>query len=130
MKKILFCILILSLSGCATSYRQSGTFMLDGYQEKTIAPDTFTVSFKGNLYTNIEKTYAYAMKRAAEITLAHGDSYFEVLNHRNYFAPLHTDTSAGSFTTDLPTSEVTIKIMKQKTAKSYNAQKVFSSVTG
>lgn len=114
------------LTACATSYQSSG--LMGGYQEKQISSDVILVSFKGNGLTSIQKTYSYAMKRAAEVTLKNGYSYFEVLDHRNYYEPQTSYTTSGKFTTDFPISEVKIKMLKTKTAKAYDANKVFAKV--
>jgi|WetSurMetagenome_2_1015567.scaffolds.fasta_scaffold1445785_1 hypothetical protein len=127
MQKIFYLLFItLLLTSCSTGYHSSG--MLGGYQEKFLSSDTAMVSFQGNGLTSVEKTYSYAMKRAAEVTLQRGYTYFEVLNYRNYYVPNTSTTTAGTFTSEFPNSEIKIKFVRVKTAKAYDANKVFSQV--
>ncbi len=129
MKKSLLVLLIaLFLTGCASGYGKYGFFNSGGYQEKSLSSDSVLVTFTGSSYTSIEKTYAYAMRRAAEITLKHGYSYFLVLSNRSYFKKETTETSTVTLTAAWPTSEIKIQFSSHKTAKTYDAKKVLAEL--
>jgi hypothetical protein len=88
-----FLLLGPTLSGCAlagaTGYRPAGSD--GGYSELQLAPDMFRVAFQGNIYTSQEQVADMALLRAADLSLAHGASYFVVLNQlresRSFPAP-------------------------------------------
>ena len=71
----------LALGGCAlssaTGYAPAGSD--GGYSELQLAPDVFRVAFQGNPYTSQERVADMALLRAADLALAHGASYFVVL---------------------------------------------------
>lgn len=130
MKKLFTLLAAVSLlTSCATGYHTYG--LTGGYKEKMLSSDTMLVTYVGNGFTGSEKTYEYAMKRAAEATLQHGYHYFEVLTHRNFVETKTTYTSATPYgmKAGFPHAEITIKFLNNKSAKSYNADKVFSQVS-
>src|SRR5207247_10009882 len=45
-----------------------------------LAPDLYRISFQGNGYTSQERTQDFAVLRAAELTLSHGNRYFAIIN--------------------------------------------------
>lgn len=83
MSKLLVSIIlgvssIFLLSGCSTKYQSSG--FTGGYQESQLAPNIFSVSFKGNGYTSKEKVADFAMLRSAELTIQNGFKYFSIIS--------------------------------------------------
>ena len=75
-------LLALAFGGCAltggvTRYEPAGSD--GGYSELQLGPDLFRVAFQGNPYTSQERVADLALLRAADLALAHGASYFVVL---------------------------------------------------
>ena len=74
-------LVALALGGCAltsaTGYQPADSD--GGYSELQLGPDLFRVAFQGNLYTSQERVADMALLRAADLALAHGASYFVVL---------------------------------------------------
>ena len=70
------------LVGCATGYQQQG--LSGGYTDSLTGTTTATVTFKSNAFTSAEETRRYAMRRAAEVTLANGYDYFLIENDNQY----------------------------------------------
>jgi len=71
------------LSGCATSYKALG--FNGGYSKIKTTPDSFIVIFKGNEFTSQEKVMQYALKRASELAIQNGYSYFSSSTHSETF---------------------------------------------
>ena len=75
-------LLVLTFGGCAlasaTGYQPAGSD--GGYSELQLAHDMYRVAFQGNTYTSQERVADMALLRAADLALAHGASYFVVLN--------------------------------------------------
>jgi hypothetical protein len=75
----------LALAGCATptpyqplsasSPQRSG-----GYSELQLESDKWRVTFAGNTLTSRETVERYLLYRAAEVTLAQGNDWFEIVN--------------------------------------------------
>jgi hypothetical protein len=86
MRTIIFTALALTLAAQAhaepTRY-QSAAFSATrtGYAEAPIDATHVRVTFSGNAETPREAVEAYAMYRAAEVTLTRGCDYFVVVNH-------------------------------------------------
>lgn len=116
---------MLLLAGCATGYHSEN--LLGGYHEN-VSSDTAVVTFKGNGLITPEKTYQYAMKHAAEVTMQCGYDYFVVLSHRSYLEPVTSYTTAGEFTHDFPRSEIKIQFVQHKTENAYDAKQIFSEI--
>lgn len=77
--------LALGLVGCAhpTPYRPQSAAAghHNGYAEEQLASDRYRVTFRGNRLTSRETVEAYLLYRAAELTVAHGDDWFAVIDH-------------------------------------------------
>ena len=56
----------IALTACAIRY-QAG--VNNGYSEISLAPDSYVVTFKSNVFTTEDVTMSYAFRRAAELTL-------------------------------------------------------------
>ena len=68
-------LLVAMLSvGCATPYQQMDR--MGGYADAQLAARVFEIRFVGNGYTRRTTVEAYAMRRAAEVTVSHGFAGF------------------------------------------------------
>jgi hypothetical protein len=76
--KIATLLTLTLLGSCSTIYEKEGIFN-NGYSDSRVAQDVFLVTFRANERTNPEKVRKYALRRAAEVCLEHGFSYFAVL---------------------------------------------------
>lgn len=65
------------LGGCATGY-QKENFFFNGYSDQKVGKDTFLITYRANEHTPPEDVHAYALRRAAEVTLENGFQYFTV----------------------------------------------------
>lgn len=63
-------LILLLLSGCATSYQPHG--YTGGYSSTQISKDTHIVYFSGNGYTSANTAHIYAVKRAKELCSEQG----------------------------------------------------------
>jgi hypothetical protein len=72
--KYLAIVSFLALASCATDYQPQN--FTGGYSEFKIAPDTATVTFNGNGFTNGERAVQMAILRCADLTLQSGYRYF------------------------------------------------------
>lgn len=74
----------LALASCATAptpYQPAGASRGEGgYSENRIAPDRWRVTFAGNALTSRETVEGYLLYRAAELTLAQGKDWFEIMD--------------------------------------------------
>lgn len=123
MKKLLPLVMAaLLLSSCA-SYHTTHNDLPAGYHEKTLSPIVVLVSYT-HQSTDVKPASRYAMKRAAEVTLERGYTYFTILKQRNYLDKSHG--FAGS--AYVPRAEIKIKFSANKTAKTYDAYKVLATM--
>lgn len=83
-------LVLLLLSGCATSYQQEGA--TGGFNDYQVSKDTFMIKFRGNGYTKKDRAADFSLLRAAEVTLKNGYSYFAIIGG-------NVDTANSSFTT-------------------------------
>jgi hypothetical protein len=67
------------LAGCATDYQELD-YDKGGYDSKRLLEDTFEVGFFGNAFTEPDKVDDFAMLRAAELTIEHQFTHFEILS--------------------------------------------------
>ena len=94
--------LLLALIGCGTPYQSVG-FIRGGFSEVYTGPNTATINFRGNSYTGLEKARRYALRRAAEVTIARGYDYFliegEAQNRSYHRTPDHISCNNYGFGT-------------------------------
>lgn len=64
------------LAGCATGYGKAGLF--GGYDDTQLDENVFSITFKGNAYTNMQRASDFTYLRAADLTLQNGYTYFAV----------------------------------------------------
>ena len=76
----------LALASCATTptpYQPASDSRGEGgYSERQIAPDRWRVTFAGNALTSRETVEGYLLYRAAELTLAQGNDWFEIMDRQ------------------------------------------------
>jgi hypothetical protein len=68
------------LAGCATPYKSADAGK--GYSDFRITTDVFAVSFRGSAGTFEETVDRYLLRRASELTLEHGFTYFVILSEK------------------------------------------------
>lgn len=75
-------VLAAFLAACATAtpYQPAVADGGDGYVERQIEQNRYSVSFSGNIVTERETVETYLLYRAAELTIAKGYDYFIVAN--------------------------------------------------
>ena len=75
----------LSLAGCASSpsYVAADSANDYGHSSRKIAENRYRVNFNGNRSTSYEETRDYALLRAAELTLAEGNDWFQVVDRES-----------------------------------------------
>lgn len=88
-------LLVLLLSGCATSYGPANIWGI-GYKDAPLDDDrSYTVTYKGDNIMEPEKVAMYCLYRCAELTALKGYDYFVVLQDNEYA------TRSGFSQTDL-----------------------------
>ena len=73
---VVFMLLLVVTGGCATSYHPYTHST--GYEEVRLSDTTFGITYVAALSTSFEQIKAYALRRAAEITLENGYTHFVV----------------------------------------------------
>lgn len=78
-------LVLILLAGCASQPLYSPASRPDepGYWETQLTDDRFRVSFVGRNATSSEAVRNYALLRAAELTLASGNDWFEIIDREN-----------------------------------------------
>jgi len=84
MKKSFFIgltVSIMVLSGCATKYDTEKSFWTGntGFSQTQLGTDVWQIDFTGNTYTDRATTKKYTLKKAAQIALKEGYSFFKVM---------------------------------------------------
>ncbi|MCV2885914.1 hypothetical protein OE749_14540 [Aestuariibacter sp. AA17] len=79
---IFFLVAPLALLGCAaptsTDYEKASSANDNGFQHTALSDDQYRVIFSGNRFTDEERVKNYALRHAAELTLAKGYRWFLV----------------------------------------------------
>lgn len=75
----------LSLGACASSpsYVAADGANDYGHSSRKLAENRYRVNFNGNRHTSYEETRDYALLRAAELTLAEGNDWFQVVDRES-----------------------------------------------
>lgn len=73
--------LILLAAGCATGYHAGG--LTGGFSEMRVSQRGWQVNFEGNGYTSPQRAQAFALRRAAELTLMSGYAGFYLAGEGN-----------------------------------------------
>jgi hypothetical protein len=109
--------------GCATGYGPAG--LGGGYSEIRLSQRGWQITFQGNGHTSPELAHSYALRRAAELTLASGYQAFYVagqnqsIRQTSYQQPVncysngpHTNCTGGHVSTiNKPTSQIDITMV-------------------
>lgn len=126
MRSILTTTLVglsLLLAGCATPYQPKG--FLGGYSDFQISKDTFSITFSSNTLLDGSRLRQYLLRRAAEVTLAHGFSHFAIIENTDQ-TDMVTSFSLTSLTvTTIPEESVWIRCFQEDpgpTAKAIDAK--------
>lgn len=82
LNKIVYFMIVVLLSGCATGYGPNGLF--GGYKERKLGEGKFIVSFLGNSNTTEQRVWNYWIYRCAELTSLNGYDYFELLPSKEH----------------------------------------------
>ncbi len=80
---IIFLVSILFFSGCATPigyYKAKDSE--GGYSETKMQEGVYSIEFKGNSDTSVQRVLDFAYLRAADLTLKNGYKYFTVSNQK------------------------------------------------
>jgi hypothetical protein len=104
-RRIIFAVVASSvLAACATPYQERGLSsgvrgLLGGVQASRIDETTIQISTRGNAYTSAETITLYALRKAAEETLAYGYDGFYVVSDQDRTRRI-TEYTPGSATTN------------------------------
>lgn len=96
--RFLAAALLLGLAGCATPYQEMG--FLGGVQATQVTQDTFQIAARGNAYTGADTIQRYALRKAAETTVAAGYDLFMLGDRQDRTrraTVISGDASDGSF---------------------------------
>lgn len=88
---------VFAMSGCVTPYQPKSA--IGGFSETRLQEDVFSVSFRGNGYTDRERVSDLAMLRSAELTLENGFKYFALINSSEDSSTAMMHMGGTSFTT-------------------------------
>jgi hypothetical protein len=155
MKKLIIATtLALALTGCATTYQDSG--FSGGYSETQLDENVFKVTFRGNGFTKRERTEDFTLLRSADLALQNGYKYFVIVNggtsvsSSTHTTPTTYNTTANVYATgnyaygtarttqsggqtyniSKPSTSNTIVCFKEKPASgmSYNAEFIYKNI--
>jgi hypothetical protein len=70
---------VLGCDSTPTRYQKLGTTGDGGYSDEKISDDTFSIKFTANSDTSLSAVCRYLYRRAAEVTLKNGYTYFAVI---------------------------------------------------
>ncbi len=83
MKKLIISSALVFVAAClgcqATRYQKLRTTSVGGYSDKPMSDNTFYIKFSANIRTSPEVVRRYLYRRAAEVTVRHGFTYFAVI---------------------------------------------------
>ncbi len=72
-------------TGCATPYQADAWYRQGGFSETNHGGGRWSIDFRGNENTDLERTMDFSLLRAAELCLADGYAYVELLNSESIF---------------------------------------------
>lgn len=110
------CVMVVGLGpgGCATPYQSARGG--DGYMDYRIATDVFAVSFRGGAGTREETVDKYLLRRASELTLEHGFTYFVILSEKERTRSGSIGYSAIKIPVVSPETSLWIQCFKERPA--------------
>ncbi|MEZ5492003.1 MAG: hypothetical protein R3F50_17080 [Gammaproteobacteria bacterium] len=80
MRALISIVMAAMLTSCATDYSQYYIWNTGGFTETELQPNLFNVRFRGNELTSLEPASEFSMLRAAELCLARGMTFMEILD--------------------------------------------------
>jgi len=86
----------LSLSACSTPYQDMG--LLGGVRATQIDATTIRITARGNAFTDNDQISNYVLRKAAEETIAHNHSLFEVVQDKDQTRTEHYAYANGIHT--------------------------------
>jgi len=97
MNKVLVALLVvITLCGCATPYHSTG--LAGGFSETQLQPNVFSVYFRGNGYTSMERCSEFALLRCAEIAIQNGFTHFVIADSSQDTKTMIYNTGSSSTT--------------------------------
>ncbi len=73
-------VFVVASLGCQTTrYQRLGSTPAGGYSEKLMSQNTFFIKFSASNHTSPEVVRRYLYRRAAEVTVRHGFTYFALI---------------------------------------------------
>ena len=101
----------LALTSCATPYQAKG--FRGGYEDFSTSKDTFQITFTGNAHLSESKLRQYLFRRAAEVTLANGFSYFAILDSSDVSKNAMYLSEGSGFSVKKPGRSIRIKCFRE-----------------
>lgn len=84
-------LLSLLLTACETPYGENNFWRDGGYEEQRLSDDTYVIRTVANRFTDMFRAQQYNLRRAAELTVQNGYTYFEIIDeNRDYVTKQHT----------------------------------------
>ena len=105
-------VMALIMCACATPYKKEKGGR--GYSDFRIANDMFSVSFRGNPVTQEEDVDKYLLRRASDLTLEHGYTYFVVIAQKGRTRSGSIGYSAVKIPVVTPGETIHIKCFHQR----------------
>ncbi len=102
--KTISILALLLLPGCATPYQNIGNSDAGGFYAERISDNRFSVSFKGNGFTDPRRASDFVLLRAAEVALEYQYTYFTIDGQRNLSHVSHVNTGTTTTTTGMVSS--------------------------
>lgn len=98
---VILAVFSLAFYGCSTSYHAMGSSDT-GYTDGVMPSGSYFVTFTGDKHTSKETVKKYTLRRCAEITIANGSLYFEILRDFTSMAeertPVTNYKTGGTYT--------------------------------
>lgn len=110
---------VILLMGCATPYQRIG--LGGGYSETVLGESIFSVNFRGNGYTSLEKAQDFCLLRCAEVALDNGFTHFIIVDSGGYEQNALVSMPTTSSTTGTATVSGGV-ITGQATTTTYGGQ--------
>lgn len=110
---ILLLVIVELSTSCSTGYHSLGLFTT-GYNNIRFAKDGFTITFRANKYTTSEDVRKFALRRASELALQNGYTYFQIVSEKDISDKVHITTSSKTKLVVSPGLEIVIRCFKDK----------------
>lgn len=78
------------------------------------AQDGFTITFRANKYTTSEDVRKFALRRASELALQNGFTYFQIVSEKDISDKVHITTTSKTKLVVSPGLEIVIRCFKDK----------------